>query len=207
MVAAWRHRDGTAAEPAVRRARPESVGRLLPHRADRMEPADGRAAAGPDRRGHRDGDAARAKDSAERHGGLGRHQRRGIGFPAPRRARLSAAGLVRHQPAAEAADGDDDRRRVQHACGLAAHRPGDQDDRRLRGRPPRIRSCPGLRRSRRRLQQRHRVRQRQPRKQRRSPDQRCCPVHGLASSVSAPTRPNGASSDGRWAARAPSTSQ
>ena len=52
----------------------------------------------------------------------GRHQRRGFGFPAPRRARLSAAGLVRHQPGAEAADGDDDRRRVQHAGRLAAHR-------------------------------------------------------------------------------------
>ena len=63
-----------------------------------------------------------AQDPAEGHRGAGRHQRRGIGFQAPRRAGLPAAGLVRHQPAAAAADGDDDRRRVQHPRRLAAHR-------------------------------------------------------------------------------------
>ena len=58
VVAARRLAGGAAAEPAVRRAGAEPVGRLLPHRADRMEPADRRAAARPDRPGHRDRDAA-----------------------------------------------------------------------------------------------------------------------------------------------------
>ena len=61
VVAARRVGAGAAAEPAVRRAGTESVGRLLPHRADRMEPADGRTAARPDRPGHRDGHAETAE--------------------------------------------------------------------------------------------------------------------------------------------------
>ncbi len=47
-----------------------------------------------------DRDAAAAQDPDQGHRGAGRHQRRGVGFQAPRRAGLPAAGLVRHQPAA-----------------------------------------------------------------------------------------------------------
>ena len=76
----------------------EPVGRLLPHRADRVEPADRGTAARPDRPGHRDRDAAgSATIPAEGHRGAGQHQRRGVGFQAPRRAGLPSAGLVRHQ--------------------------------------------------------------------------------------------------------------
>ena len=62
VVAARRLAGGGAAVPAQRRARVEPVGRLLPHRADRMESVDRRAAARPDRSGHRD----RHADTAHR---------------------------------------------------------------------------------------------------------------------------------------------
>ena len=207
VVAARCLGGGGAAQPAQRRARAESVGRLLPHRANRVEPVDRRTAAGPDRSGHRDRHAAAAQDPAEGHRGAGRHQRRGIGFQAPRRAGLSPAGLVRHQPTAAAADGDDDRWRVQHPRRLAAYRPGDQDDRRFRRRPSRQRTCSGVRRLRRCVQQRHRVRQRQPWQRRRPPDQRRCAVYGLELRREPRPRPTGASSAGRWAAPARSTSR
>ena len=46
---------------------------------------------------------------------------------APRRTGVPPAGLVRHQPAAAVAGGDDDRRRVQHPGRLAARRQRDPD--------------------------------------------------------------------------------
>ena len=62
------------------------------------------------------------QDPGQGHRGAGEHRRHGVGLQAPRRARLLAAGLVRHRSPASTADGDDDRRRVQHPRRLATSR-------------------------------------------------------------------------------------
>ncbi len=94
MVVARRLGIGGAVVPAVRRPGGEPVGRLLPHRADRVESADCRTAARSDGSGHRRRDAEAGQGPRQGHRGAGRHQRRGVGVQTPRRAGLPAAGLV-----------------------------------------------------------------------------------------------------------------
>ncbi len=104
-----------AGDPALRvvhRADAQSVGGLLPHRADRLEPADRRSAARSDRPRHRDRDGGPPQHSGHRHRRVGDHPRRRVALQAPQRVGLPAAGVLRDRPAARAAHRDDDRRRV-----------------------------------------------------------------------------------------------
>ncbi len=110
VVAAQRGGGRVSAVHPVCRAGPEPVGGLLPHRPDRVEPADRRAAARSDRPDHRGGDAAGAPDSGQGTVVPGDDQPGRVGIQAPRRARVPAAGLVRVESAARPADADDDRR-------------------------------------------------------------------------------------------------
>ena len=80
VVAAQRGGGRVSAVHPVCRAGPEPVGGLLPHRPDRVEPADRRAAARSDRPNHRGGDAAGAQDSTARHGGAGDISHAASGF-------------------------------------------------------------------------------------------------------------------------------
>ena len=66
LVAARRVGVGAAAESAVCGVGAESVGRLLPHRADRVESADRRPAARSDGSGRRDRDAEATSRSRPR---------------------------------------------------------------------------------------------------------------------------------------------
>ena len=119
-------------------------------------------------------------DSRQGHGGAGRHQQRGVGFQASRRAGLPPARVVCNRSPAAAADADDDRRRVQHPRRLAAGRQrGDEPHGRFRRRARRQRARAGLRRRRRGVQQRHRMRQRRPRERCRSSHERRCAIYDL----------------------------
>ena len=184
----------------------EPVGRLLPHRADRVESADRGPAARPDRPGDRRCDAAAARKSRPK------------GTVVPVNIGDTASGfkhrgeLVYLPPAWYATDPPPPLPTVM-MIGGEFNTPADwlragnavEDGRRLRRRARRQRPGAGVRRRRRRVQQRHRMRQRQPRQRRRPPHQRCCAVHGLELRGECRAARTGASSAGRWAAPAPST--
>ena len=189
---------GGAAVPAQCGRGAEPLGRLLPDGSGRLERVDRRPAARRDRSGHRHGDAGQGRSRA-RGARSGDHPRRRIAVQTSHRAGVSPAGVVRRE-CAKAAGGHDDRRRVQHPVGLAAHRQRDSHHRQLRRSARRQRARVRLRRRRRVVQQRHRMRQRSPR-------QRGRPSHQGRAALRRehlwrPTAPTGGSWAGRWAARA-----
>ena len=97
--------------------------RLLPDGPDRVESADRRTAARSDRSGHgRRRCRSRAGFRPRAPWCRSTHRRCGIELQASRRAGVPATGVVCQRSAGPAADGDDDRRRVQHPRRLAAGR-------------------------------------------------------------------------------------
>ena len=151
----------------------EHLGRVLPHRAGRLEPADRWTAARRNGPGHHRRDADGGDRAVPRQRGEGGHPRHRVGVQAPNRTRLPSTEVVRHQSPAQAAGRDDDRGRVQHPGRLAPHRKRRGDRRQPRPGARRQRAGAGVRRLRWVVQQRHRVRQRRPRQRRRPPDQGC----------------------------------
>ena len=131
-VAAHRLAAGRADVGAVRRADAEPVGRLLPHRADRLGSADRRSAARSDRSRHRRENGCGQIGSGQGQGGAGEHHR-AVEVQAPRRVRVPAARLLRQRPTARAADRHDDRRSVQYRGGLDPRGQRRGHHRRFRG--------------------------------------------------------------------------
>ena len=188
------------------RAGVEPVGRLLPHRADRMEPAHRGPAARSDGSGDGGGDAetprrfppkARSCRSASPTPASGFKHRGELVYlppawyatdPPPRLPTVMMVGGEFNTPADWMRAGN----AVKTIDDFAAAHGGNA--------PVFVFVDSG-----RRFQQRHRMRQRHPRQRRRSPHQRCCTVHDFELRRERPTAPAGASLDGRWAAHARST--
>ena len=198
LAAPDRIAGGGAAVPAQCRGGAEPLGRLLPDGSGRLERVDRRPAAGRDRSGQRHGDAGQGCSRA-RGARSGDHPRRRIALQTPHRARVSPTGVVRHE-CAQAAGGHDDRRRVQHPVGLAAHRQRDSHHRQLRRSARRQRAGVRLRRRGWVVQQRHRMRQRSPRQRGRPSHQGRAALRGVH--LRSPDTPTGGSWAGRWGARA-----
>ena len=100
----------------------ERLGRVFPHGADGLESAHSQPAARSNLSGDAGGHATPARTAGKGRGDSGSNQQRSVAFPAPRRDGVSTAGLVRDQPAAEAAGDNHDRWRVQYPSRLAARR-------------------------------------------------------------------------------------
>lgn len=128
VVAPRRVAAGRAPLSAQRDLDAQPVGWLLPDRADRVEPAHLRPVARPGRSGRCCRTGAQWGAAVARHLVASGDPFRRITLQASRRTGVPAAGLVRprasfREPsAAAAADGDDDRRSIQHTRRLGASR-------------------------------------------------------------------------------------